>query len=272
MTEKEELFRRGLAAIRARAADNFNHVTVGDIVASFPDRQLTKKEIGLIHQYLKEEHIILEDYQPHDTRTVTVGEPKLNGEEKAYFQMYLNDLQEIPRLTEAEERVLIQHLLGGDESAQTRLIEGNLHRVLEMARRRVGRGVLIGDLVQEGNMTLVTAIEEYRSAGVRVAGSSFAVFLETRIDNAMKALIAEQGSFHLAGETMAREANRLLRVTKELEEENGRAATLPELAEAMQMTEDEVENLIRVSYSAMQKGDENADAAQDPGRAGWPDA
>lgn len=260
MTEKEESFRRGLSAVRAKAADNFNHVTVADILASFPDRQLTKKEIALIHQYLKEEHIILEGYKPHDTRTVTVGEPRLNGEEKAYFQMYLSDLEQIPRLTEAEEKILVQHLLSGDESAQTRLIEGNLHRVLEMAKRRAGNGVIIGDLVQEGNMTLVTAIEEYRTAGVRISGESLAVFLEKRIDDALKALIAEQGSFQLAGETMAREANRLLRVTKEFEEDNGRAATLPELAEAMQLAEDEVENLIRVSYSAMQKGDESESA------------
>ena len=262
MNQKEEMFRKGLAEIRKKAAGNFNHITVEEIVKSFPKMELTKKQIDMIHQYLKEEHIILEEYHTHDTRSVTVGSgpEKLTGEEKAYFQMYLDDLAAIPELTEEEDRILTGHLLSGDESAQNRLIEGNLHRVLAMARRRAGNGVLIGDLVQEGNMTLITAIEEYRGAGVRMQGGSLAAFLENRVDEALKALIAEQGGFDHTAEKLAREANRLLRITKEFEEEFGREASLAELAEEMQMTEDEVEAVMRTSYSAMEIGD-SADGA-----------
>lgn len=257
MVDKEEIFRQGLAEIRKQAAKNFNHITVEQIIACFPGMKLTKKQIELIHKYLKETHIVLEDYTPHDTRSVTVGDPPLTGEEKAYFQMYLEDLKAVPELTEAEEQMLVSYLLAGDDSSQTRLIEGNLHRVLRMARRRSGNGVLIGDLVQEGNMTLIMAIEEYRGAGVRVTGDGFASFLERRIDAAMKALIAEQGGFDAASENMAREANRLIEITKEFEEEMGRTASLAELASSMNLSEDEVERIMRVSYSAMENGDRN---------------
>ena len=109
-------------------------------------------------------------------------------------------------------------------------------------------------------MTLITAIEEYRGAGVRMQGGSLAAFLENRVDEALKALIAEQGGFDHTAEKLAREANRLLRITKEFEEEFGREASLAELAEEMQMTEDEVEAVMRTSYSAMEIGD-SADCA-----------
>ena len=80
------------------------------------------------------------------------------------------------------------------------------------------------------------------------------------MDEALKALIAEQGGFDHTAEKLAREANRLLRITKEFEEAFGREASLAELAEEMQMTEDEVEAVMRTSYSAMEIGD-SADGA-----------
>ena len=119
-------------------------------------------------------------------------------------------------------RSYVKNLLGGDESAQNRLIEGNLHRVLALARNRAGQGVLIGDLVQEGNMALVTAIEEYRNAGVRLLGEPMAEFLERKIDAAMEALVREQSGFARTAERMAADANRLLGTD---ERAGGRAGT-----------------------------------------------
>lgn len=264
MNDKKKL-KEGLAAIHKKANANFNHITVGEILAGFPGMELSEDQIRLIYKYLDEEHIIVEDYQPHDTRTVTPDKPALTGEEKAYFQMYLQDLEDVRPCTESEEKILVSQLLGGDESVQNRLIEGNLHRVLKLAGARVGRGVLIGDLVQEGNMALVLAIEEYCAAGVRIQGEPLARFLESRIDQAMKALVQEQGSFDRAGEQMAREANRLLEVTETLEEELGREVTLAELAEGMKLSEDEVENILRVSYSAMEIGEGDSDSGEEHG-------
>ena len=271
----KEAFKAGLIAIRKKAAANYNHTTVSEILACFPGMELTKDQIAMVYRYLDEEHIVIEDYKPHDTRTVTVSEPELTGEELAYFQMYLEDLSAIPPCSEAEEQMLVRNLLAGDESAQTRLIEGNLQLVLGMARRRAGNGVLIGDLVQEGNMALVMAIEEYRSAGVKLAGQSLTTFLESRIDTAMKALVQEQGSNSHVAEKMAREANRLLSATADLEEELGREATLAELAEQLHMTEDEIENVMRFSFSAMEIGEveteeeEPAKPAGNPMSEGW---
>ncbi len=144
--------------------------------------------------------------------------------------------------------------------------------MLKLARARAGYGVLMGDLVQEGNMALITAIEEYRIAGVRLTGDSWQRFLEGKIDEAMKALIAEQGSFSRAAEAVAKAANRLMDATEELEEELGRTVTLEELAERLSLTSEDVENIMRISYQAMEKGDVAEDEGEEknnPMSAGW---
>lgn len=253
--EENESMRQGLEAVREKARANQNRIGIGEILTCFSHMELGEEQIHRIYQYLEEQQITLEDYELHDTRSVSVGKPALTGEEKAYFQMYLEDLKEVVPCEAGEEAILVQHLLGGDEGAQNRLIEGNLHRVLEMARDRSGQGVLIGDLVQEGNMALITAIEEFRSAGVRLTGEPLAGFLEKRIGAAMEKLLREQRGYSQAAERMALDANRLLALVKELEEELGRAATLSELAERMQLPEDYVEEVMRISYHAMENGD-----------------
>ncbi len=263
MAEKEA-WKQGLAAVREKAAANGNHITVGEILSCFSNMELDEEQIRLIYRYVEDEHIEIEDYEPHDTRTVAVGSAPLSGEEKAYFQMYLKDLEGVAPCEEAEEAILVKNLLGGDESAQNRLIEGNLHRVLALARNRAGQGVLIGDLVQEGNMALVTAIEEYRNAGVRLLGEPMAEFLERKIDAAMEALVREQSGFARTAERMAADANRLLELTKELEEELGREATLAELAGRMQLPAEYVEEVVRVSYHAMKNGDGKESGEEQP--------
>ena len=253
--EENESMRQGLLAVREKARANQNQISIGEILTCFSHMELGEEQIHQIYRYLEEQQIVLEDYELHDTRSVSVGEPPLTGEEKAYFQMYLEDLQEVTPCEAGEEAILVQHLLSGDENAQNRLIEGNLHRVLELARKHAGRGVLIGDLVQEGNMTLVTAIEEYRNAGVRLTGEPLAAFLDKKVEEAMGALIREQRGYDRAAERTAEDANRLLALVKELEEELGRAATLAELAERMHLPQDYVEEVMRISYHAMENGD-----------------
>lgn len=269
--EEKENWQRGLAAIREKAAANGNRIAVGEILACFPGSALSEEQIRLIYRYLEDEHVEIEDYEPHDTRSVAVGSGLLSGEEKTYFQIYLKDLEGVTPCTEAEEEILVKRLLSGDEGAQNRLIEGNLHRVLELARNRAGCGVLIGDLVQEGNMALVTAVEEYQRAGVRLVGEPLADFLEKKIDGAMKALIHEQSGFDRAAKRMAADANRLLELTKELEEELGREATLEELANRMHLPGEYVEEVVRVSYHAMKNGDEGEKGQTKQGRltSGW---
>lgn len=256
--ERKEEFREGLARLRNKAAGNYNHITIGEILACFPGMELTKDQIRLIYQYAEEERIIIEDYQPHDTRSVPLGEPKLTGEEKAYFKMYLEDLKGVVPCGADEAAMLAERLLTGDETALTRLTEGHLHLVLEIARRHSGRGVLMGDLVQEGNMALMLALDEM-AAGTSFLAGGIREFLTARVETAMKALVSEQGDHEKAGEKMAREANRLLAATAELEEELSREATLTELSRRVNLPEDKVKELIRISLNAAEFSPDTGD-------------
>ncbi|MDD6212818.1 MAG: sigma-70 domain-containing protein [Clostridiales bacterium] len=270
--DQKEVFRNGLQRMRKMAEANHNHVTVGDILSCFPEMELNQDQIRLIYQYAEEEHIVIEDYQLHDTRSVSVGEKKLSGEEKAYFKMYLEDLKAITPCTAEEEMMLMERLSAGEEEVITRLTEGYLHSVLELARKHSGNGVLIGDLVQEGNMELMIALSDISAGAVLLAGGHREYILN-RIDEVMKALIAEQSGYHKAGEKMARETNRLLAATMELEDELGREATLEELAKKVQLPEDKVKELIQISlnaaeFSADQEGNEDrGEGNQDGGEA-----
>lgn len=157
--------------------------------------------------------------------------------------------------------MLMERLSAGEEEVITRLTEGYLHSVLELARKHSGNGVLIGDLVQEGNMELMIALGDISAGAVLLAGGHREYILN-RIDEVMKALIAEQSGYHKAGEKMARETNRLLAATMELEDELGREATLEELAKKVQLPEDKVKELIQISlnaaeFSADQEGNED---------------
>lgn len=256
--DAKEQFRAGLARMRAAAAENDSHITIAQILACFPDRKLTREEIRLIYQYAKEEHIIIEDYQPRDTRSVSLGKRGLTGEEKAYFQMYLQDLRAVTPCTAEEAELLAERLISGDDLVIGRLTEGHLHLVLEIAREHAGRGVLIGDLVQEGNVELMQALNDLLSGGGILAGG-LNEYLRERIGRAMKQSISALAGHKRVGDRLAHETNRLLAATMDFEEENGREATLEELAEKVGLPPEQVRELIQISLDAAALGDRAED-------------
>ena len=251
--DRKEQFLLGLSALREKAGQNFGHITIPQILACFPDQKLTKDQIREIYRYAEEEKIFIEDYKPRDTRSVSVGEPKLTGEEKATFRMYLKDLENVRRLSEEEADALGERLAAGEDVLE-RLTEGYLHLVLDLARRHAGKGVLIGDLVQEGNMGLFEALAEIPARGGLLAGG-LTPYVTARIERSMKRSVAEQAGQAKTGERIAREANRLLAATLEFEEENEREASLSELSEKTGLSEGEIRELIQISLDAAALGD-----------------
>ena len=264
MDQKQE-FKEGLARMREKAAANSNHLTIADILDCFSGQKLSRHQIQLIYRYADEERMVIEDYIPHDTRSVSVGKPVLTGEEKAYFRMYLSDLRSVSPCTAEERESLLERLADGDMQARNRLTEGHLHMVLDLAKQHAGRGVLIGDLVQEGNMALVAALAEMAGPeAVPLLAGGLEDFLSGRIRLALEQIIEEQSSHKKAGERIARETNRLLAATLELEEELGREATLPELAEKVHLPEEKVKELIQISLNAAEFANRDTDGSGQP--------
>lgn len=298
MADQRELWKDGLERLRQTAAGKSYHVTVGDIVKCFQGIELDRQKVARIYQYADEKNIIIDDYEPHDTYSITVtnidedddddegaaedmadprpqirvertaiktgrgaasvtvskdgrAEDGLGKEEKAYLDDYLRALRDIEEEADGETGWLLERLLSGDDSVASRLTEINLRTVVDMAKRVAGKGVAIGDLIQEGNLALVSAIDDYRTTGLTAIDEEFRVMLYTKIEQAMDAAIGEETHFTETAEKLARDANRLLALTRELEEQLGRSASLTELAEKMGEAEEYIKEVMRVSQAVM---------------------
>jgi RNA polymerase primary sigma factor len=184
-------------------------------------------------------------------KTETTSQEKTgNGTESAYYRMYLDELKQVKPCTEAEEAALLTAALAGEEAAKERLVEGNLHRVVEISKAYLGKGVLAADLIQEGNMALFMAVSTYQ------AEENFRLHVLREVENAMVEAIREQTGSDEILNTMAAEANALMKATEQLAERYGREATSEELAEYLRMSKDRVETLVKISLDAMNLSNE----------------
>ncbi len=198
-------------------------------------------------------------------------------QEKDMLSIYLAELQGITPLEAEEEEALLEQLKNGVVFARDRLVEGNLHLVLECVTDYEDYGSSLSELIQEGNVALLSAIDEAAAQPGLMDGTAFRRQIEQRIRSAIEALLKEEEVADAAAIRFAREANRLFDVTKEFEEREGRAAAMEELVRETGLTAEEIEYIIRVSQSAIERGDANPaqetesedDFDGDPLTEGW---
>ena len=164
-----------------------------------------------------------------------------------FYKMYLEELEAVAEAGPEEELSLLERLAAGDVSARERLIEGNLKRVLEYAKEYDGRGLPMGDLVQEGNMALTALAMEYESG-------AFQELLRERVRACIEAALEEQRMEAEIEENVAARVNVLQEVSRVMAKELGREATVEELAAKMKMTEDEIRDIMKVTLDAVNVG------------------
>ena len=164
-----------------------------------------------------------------------------------FYQMYLEELEAVAEAGPEEELSLLERLAAGDVSARERLIEGNLKRVLEYAKEYDGRGLPMGDLVQEGNMALTALAMEYESG-------AFQELLRERVRACIEAALEEQRMEAEIEENVAARVNVLQEVSRVMAKELGRESTVEELAAKMKMTEDEIRDIMKVTLDAVNVG------------------
>lgn len=198
-------------------------------------------------------------------------------QEKDMLSIYLAELEGIAPLEAGEEEALLEQLKNGVVFARDRLVEGNLHLVLECVADYEDFGSSLSDLIQEGNVALLSAIDEAAAQPGLMDGTAFRAQIEQRVRSAIEALLKEEEVADAAAIRFAREANHLFDVTKEFEEREGRAAAMEELVRETGLTAEEIEYIIRVSQSAIERGDANPapetemedDFDGDPLTEGW---
>lgn len=176
--------------------------------------------------------------------------------EERVYQMYEEEMEGILPCSREEIAGLLVRLKKGEEDARTRLIEGHLGQVADWAQEYGEKGVDLSDLVQEGNMALMMAVQAYEKVAAAVQGEevyvdAFLSVVESQVREAMKRVVEEQEESDQVGETLAAKINVMNEVTRRLAEEYGREATAKEVAEKMQLDVDEVKELMKIALNAV---------------------
>lgn len=158
-------------------------------------------------------------------------------------RMYLKEIGRIPLLTPEEEVELAKRMEEGDEEAKRRLAEANLRLVVSIAKRYVGRGMLFLDLIQEGNLGLIKAVEkfDYRK------GYKFSTYATWWIRQAITRAIADQARTIRIPVHMVETINKLIRVSRQLLQELGREPNPEEIAKEMDISEDKVREIMKIA-------------------------
>ena len=158
-------------------------------------------------------------------------------------RMYLKEIGKVPLLTADEEIEIAQRMEQGDEEAKQKLTEANLRLVVSIAKRYVGRGMLFLDLIQEGNLGLIKAVDkfDYRK------GYKFSTYATWWIRQAITRAIADQARTIRIPVHMVETINKLIRVSRQLLQEYGREPTPDEIAKVMNISENKVREIIKIA-------------------------
>ena len=158
-------------------------------------------------------------------------------------RMYLKEIGKVPLLSADEEVELAKRMAEGDEEAKKRLAEANLRLVVSIAKRYVGRGMLFLDLIQEGNLGLIKAVEKFDYH----KGFKFSTYATWWIRQAITRAIADQARTIRIPVHMVETINKLIRVSRQLLQELGREPQPEEIAEVMDIPVERVREILKIS-------------------------
>ena len=220
------------------------------IMETLQEEDLDQEQIEKVYEALEEMNIdVVEDVEvPEDiNEEIAEVEAVLSATEGINIddpvRMYLKEIGKVPRLTAQEEVEIAQRMAEGDEEAKHQLAEANLRLVVSIAKRYVGRGMLFLDLIQEGNLGLIKAVEkfDYRK------GYKFSTYATWWIRQAITRAIADQARTIRIPVHMVETINKLIRVNRQLVQEYGREPRPDEIAKEMGISEEKVREIIKIA-------------------------
>ncbi|NLY39299.1 MAG: RNA polymerase sigma factor RpoD [Firmicutes bacterium] len=217
--------------------------------------QLAEKGIGIVDESIGNSHspIAVDDDEIKDGEEVEVEVEEVKEDDDLSLpegvaindpvRMYLKEIGKIPLLTPEEEIELAHAIENNDEEARRRLAEANLRLVVSIAKKYVGRGMLFLDLIQEGNLGLIKAVEkfDYRK------GFKFSTYATWWIRQAITRAIADQARTIRIPVHMVETINKLVRVSRQLVQELGREPLPEEIAREMNISEDRVREILKIA-------------------------
>ena len=255
--EKKAKLQEKLQELLALAKKKKNSLEYQEISEFFKDMELDADEFEKILDFLEtnnidvlrimddddiDDDIILDDEDEVEVEKIDLSVPDGVSIEDP-VRMYLKEIGKVPLLSAEEEIELAKRMELGDQEAKTRLAEANLRLVVSIAKRYVGRGMLFLDLIQEGNLGLIKAVEkfDYRK------GYKFSTYATWWIRQAITRAIADQARTIRIPVHMVETINKLIRVSRQLLQELGREPTPEEIAAEMNMPVDRVREILKIS-------------------------
>ena len=255
--EKKAKLQEKLQELLALAKKKKNSLEYQEISEFFKDMELDADEFEKILDFLEtnnidvlrimddddiDDDIILDDEDEVEVEKIDLSVPDGVSIEDP-VRMYLKEIGKVPLLSAEEEIELAKRMELGDQEAKKRLAEANLRLVLSIAKRYVGRGMLFLDLIQEGNLGLIKAVEkfDYRK------GYKFSTYATWWIRQAITRAIADQARTIRIPVHMVETINKLIRVSRQLLQELGREPTPEEIAAEMNMPVDRVREILKIS-------------------------
>ncbi|KAB3533235.1 RNA polymerase sigma factor RpoD [Alkaliphilus serpentinus] len=232
-------------------------VTYSEVMDALEDIILDKDQVDEIYDHLATMGIDIVG----DKEDIDIDEPDIDGEvipeenledDVALLKgvniddpvrMYLKEIGKVPLLSGEEEILLAKRMEAGDEDAKKRLVEANLRLVVSIAKRYVGRGMLFLDLIQEGNLGLIKAVEKFDFR----KGFKFSTYATWWIRQAITRAIADQARTIRIPVHMVETINKLIRVSRQLLQELGREPKPEEIAKEMDLSEDKVREILKIA-------------------------
>ncbi len=271
MNEAQEQFLKALEGLKTLAASRKNTLMYDEIMSAFPGMELTESKIDVILDYLEKNHIdvvqgkspdeapeLPEDnaddilLEPDDDILISEHEEVENLSDVDVLEgvstedpvrMYLKEIGNVPLLTGEEEIELAKRVEQGDEEAKKKLTEANLRLVVSIAKKYVGRGMPFLDLIQEGNMGLMKAVDKFDYT----KGYKFSTYATWWIRQAITRGIADTGRTIRVPVHMVETINKTLRMTRTLLQELGREPTPEEVADRLGVPVSRVREVLKIS-------------------------
>ncbi len=262
MEEKTLTFEEKLSKLLELAKSKKNVLEEKEVLAAFAGEELTPEKLDRMYDFLDKKHVDVlkmsndddmdpdlfsedEDVDPEDdidVEHIDLSVPEGIGVDDP-VRMYLKEIGKVPLLSPDEEIELAKKIELGDEEAKKKLAESNLRLVVSIAKRYAGRGMQLLDLIQEGNLGLIKAVEkfDYRK------GYKFSTYATWWIRQAITRAIADQARTIRIPVHMVETINRLVRTQRQLVQKLGREATPEELAKELDMPVDRVREIMKIS-------------------------
>ena len=242
-----------VSSLLVKGRGNGGVLTYGELMTALQEQELTPDEIEDLYETFSSKGVEIVDdsnrsqTEMEDDKTEEEADIDLSIPEGISIddpvRMYLKEIGRVPLLSADEEIALAKRMEAGDEEAQKELAEANLRLVVSIAKRYVGRGMLFLDLIQEGNLGLIKAVEKFDYN----KGYKFSTYATWWIRQAITRAIADQARTIRIPVHMVETINKLIRVSRQLLQQLGREPSPEEIAEAMEISVERVREIMKIA-------------------------